>query len=181
MRHFRQPAFVCLAAFLVAGTCPLPTGALDFGPKTGAVLYGFQTRSAGGAGKTRWELSGGRAVLREAWYELEDFRLTLHLEDGSTAVLTSPRCRYDEAGGTASSPAPIQVVGDQLTLRGVGYDMLLDKKKLRIRSKVRMTIRRAIVPREILPGRTRKPAVSSPAAGPEAHPENAKPEDEGEK
>jgi hypothetical protein len=142
----------------------LSASARKFGPDTGVVLHGFQTRGAGGKNKTPWELSGAKATIREGFYELEDFKVILHLEDGSEAVLTSPACKYDESRGVAESNAPIRVESDAMTLEGIGYDVLLEEKKLRVRSNVRMTIRRE----GGLSGVLRESARSAPGSGNDA-------------
>lgn len=135
------------AVIVLAGILFLPlVSAFDFGAKTGAVLYGFQTRGITSKNNTQWVLSGARATIGKGWYQLEEFKLILHQENGEKIILTSPRCRYEEVAGVAESGAPIRVVGDNLSLQGVGYDILLGKRRLRIRSQVRMTIRRARKP-----------------------------------
>jgi len=117
--------------------------AVDFEGGDNVTLDGFETRGAGRDGKTEWVLHGGRARLRNGLYELNDIRLIVYLEEGDNqAEITSPRCVFDQARGIARSDAPLKVVSLDMTLEGEGYDLATDRKVLRIRSRVKMTVRK---------------------------------------
>ncbi len=117
--------------------------ALDFEGGQNITLDGFETRGASHEGKTEWVLNGAKARLRGGLYELDDIRLIVYLENGDKAEITSPRCVFDQARGIARSDAPLKVVSQDMTLEGEGYDLATERKVLRIRSRVRMTVRKA--------------------------------------
>ncbi len=105
------------------------------------VLKGFQTRGQDANGNTSWDMSGDQATVRGALHTLEAVRLRLYLENGTTALITSPECLYNQATGLIESPAALKVESRQMTLEGVGYDVLTTEKKLRIRGNVHMKLR----------------------------------------
>ncbi len=104
------------------------------------VLSGFKTRGCREDGRLQWELQGATATLRRGLAELSDVLLTFHLEDGRTAVVSSPKCMFNQGTKIGKSTAPIHVQSRTVVLDGVGYDILANKQKLHIRSKVRMCI-----------------------------------------
>jgi hypothetical protein len=109
--------------------------AIDFRGAQTVTLDGFETR---GTGKAQWELYGKTARLHGGLYELDSIRLVVYREDGSRATITSPKCTFDPTKRVAFSDAPIKVVSEGMTLEGVGYDFAIDRKRLRIRSQVKM-------------------------------------------
>ena len=125
---------------LLLGLSVVP--AVDLGGQQTVTLNGFETRGAGHDGKTEWVLHGDKARLRGGLYELDDIRLIVYLGGGNQAEITSPRCVFDQARAIARSDAPLKVVSQEMTLEGEGYDLATDRKILRIRSRVKMTVRK---------------------------------------
>lgn len=136
-----NPFPLALLVCLFLGLSALP--AFDFEGSQAITLDGFETRGASHEGKTEWVLNGAKARLRGGLYELDDIRLIVYLEDSSQAEITSPRCVFDQARGIARSDAPLKVVSQDMTLTGEGYDLATERKVLRIRSRVKMTVRKA--------------------------------------
>ena len=130
-------AIVCILA--LAGPA---LAAFDLGTDTGITMQGFRTQGQGANGTT-WSLYGAKAVIRGKLYELRDIVVVMQTADGRRTTIRSPECVYKQATELIESDAPVHVVGDDLDLRGVGYDILLASKKLRIRDKVSMTVRGA--------------------------------------
>ena len=116
--------------------------AFDFEGGHTVTLVGFETRGAGKDGKEEWQLHGEKARLRGGLYQLDRIRLVVHLENNRRATVTSPKCMFDQTRGIAHSDAPLHVVSEEMTLEGVGYDIAADRKVLRIRSQVKMTVRK---------------------------------------
>lgn len=138
-RTTNSSALITLLSLLLGVSALL---AIDFEGGENVTLDGFETRGAGRDGKTEWVLHGGTARLRGGLYELNDIRLIVYLEGGNQAEITSPRCVFDQARGIARSDAPLKVVSQDMTLEGEGYDLATDRKVLRIRSRVKMTVRK---------------------------------------
>jgi len=116
--------------------------AFDFEGGHAVTLVGFETRGTSKDGKEEWQLHGEKARLRGGLYQLDRIRLVVHLENNSRATVTSPKCVFDQTRGIAHSDAPLHVVSEEMTLEGVGYDIAADRKVLRIRSQVKMTLRK---------------------------------------
>lgn len=140
----RNPTYIVfrLAAVVTVGLSLHVLTALDFEGAQTITLDGFETRAVNPDGKTEWELRGQTAKLRGGLYDLSDIRLAVHLEDGRRVDLASPRCTFDHARGIVRSDAPLEVVSADMALAGVGYDLAIDRNILRIRSQVRMTLRK---------------------------------------
>ena len=101
----------------------------------------FTTRGVREDGTRNWAISGGSAVVRGPLAEVSKVRVILHVHDGGEAVITSPKCVYNQNTGIARSDAPIHVASRELTLDGVGYDISLHEQQLRVRSGVHMKLR----------------------------------------
>lgn len=142
MRNRNQSTFPVLALFLAAALLAVGLAALDLEGAYNIILDGFETRAVDPEGKSQWEIRGVKAKLRGGLYDLEDIRLIVHLESGRQVNITSPHCIFDQARGIASSEAPLKVVSEDMTLAGVGYDLAAARKVLRIRSQVKMTLRK---------------------------------------
>jgi hypothetical protein len=134
-----QPYVAALLACLLALVLP----ALDFQGGQTVTLSGFQTRGTDDDGKAQWELHGKTARLRGGLYRLDTIQLVVYLEDGDRVTITSPRCIFDQARGIARSDAPIKVVSEEMTLEGEGYDFDINRKLLRVRSRVKMKLKKA--------------------------------------
>ena len=106
-------------------------------------LSEFRTQG-GSAGPNRpaWELHGGQAAVSGAIVKMKDLRLTFHLEGADKAVMTSPRCTFNQTEKTAHSGAPIRVESSYFTLTGEGYDLRAEKQRLLVRRNVHLTMHR---------------------------------------
>lgn len=130
-----------LVSLLLAWT---PAHAFDFGKGELAILENFCTR--GGKGQSgssvdTWELRGSKAVVRGRTYALKTVRLSMAAKDGRVFVVTSPNCVFDQDTGVARSEAPVRIVGEDATIDGVGYDVSMAQRRVRIRSSVHITLR----------------------------------------
>jgi hypothetical protein len=137
----RAGHIILVAWLLTGGQVFAAAPGLEVVPGRVVTLEDFQTRGTRDDG-SRWELYGKHAEVAGALANIRDVRLTFYFADGKTAVVTSPRCDFDQAAGTGASDAPIHVVSQTLRLDGVGYDLLLDKQVIHIRSAVEMRLRR---------------------------------------
>ncbi len=120
----------------------LSLSAFDMRPGVSLTMTGFRTR--GGSredGGTDWEIKGARAVVRGVLAELEKLELTFFLREGETATITSPRCSFNQADEVGRSDAPIKLESRTMKLEGVGYDILVNEHRVRVRSNVKMRIR----------------------------------------
>jgi len=134
---------VCWFAVLFAGLVALVvcTG-FDFASIQQVKLSDFKSRGCNEDGKLSWELWGASAEVRGPKAQLEKVRLTFYLKDGERVLLTSPRCSFNQATQIGKSDEAIHVESQVMTLDGVGYDVLAETHKVRIRSNVRMIIKR---------------------------------------
>jgi len=124
--------------------CAAATGlGFDFGPGARLTMSGFQTKGRHDDGGVAWTLNGGKATVKGVLVEMEKVRLTFLFRDGEAVLITSPRCSFNQTTEAGQSDAPIHVEGKTIRLDGVGYDIWTEKQKLRVRSQVRMVIRRA--------------------------------------
>ena len=155
------------AALLAAVLAAFVLTAADFEGGHTVTLDGFETRGTDEDGKAEWELHGQKARMKGGLYHLADIRLVVHLEQDRQATVTSERCVFDQSRGIAHSDAPLHVVSEEMSLDGVGYDIATDRKVLRVRSQVRMKVRKlgaGMSPDEIflpLGGRIAKPAAKT--------------------
>jgi len=138
----------------------MPGRGLDF-QQPGAVIHlqQFKTQGRGERGQ-RWFLEGQSAVIRGTVYELSG--VTLRLETGAdrTAVIQAQACTYYQDSGLIESAAPVHVESDGIILDGIGFDMLMAERRLRVREAVRMELVRADGDLEaVLPTRSAAPAA----------------------
>ena len=103
----------------------------------------FRMKENNEDGSPHWRLAGAEAVLDGPVVEMKKVELTLFLDDGQQALITSPRSTFDRDARTVSSDAPVRVVSDSLRLDGVGYDIPADRQRIYVRSNVHMVIRDA--------------------------------------
>jgi len=141
----------------------------------GAVIHlqQFKTQGRGERGQ-RWFLEGQSAVIRGTVYELSGVTLRLETGEDRTAVIQAQACTYYQDSGLIESAAPVHVESDGIILDGIGFDMLMAERRLRVREAVRMELVRAGEDLEaVLPTH---PAAPAAPAGPD---DNAKKQAEG--
>lgn len=107
----------------------------------GMVMSGFRTRSAESDDSSGWELSGDEAVIRGEIASLSGFELTIRIPGRETLLVTSPQCDFDRTRKIGTSSESLDVRSTSMRLQGIGYDLLLDQQKLKLRSGVKMRIR----------------------------------------
>lgn len=116
-------------------------GVAEFAPeRAGLSIEHFITRGVANQGGSPWHLEGKRAVIRGSQADLQDARLTFITQNKEPVVITSPRFAFDRLTKSGHSDGPIHVDHRQLTLDGMGYDILTDSQVLHIRNQVRMRI-----------------------------------------
>ncbi len=110
----------------------------------GAVIHlqQFKTQGRGERGQ-RWFLEGQSAVIRGTVYELSGVTLRLETGPDRTAVIQAQACTYYQDSGLIESAAPVHVESDGVILDGIGFDMLMAERRLRVREAVRMELVRA--------------------------------------
>ena len=118
--------------------------AFDLNHVQHVTLEDFRSRGCHENGKGSWELHGAKAEVRGPRVQLEGVDLLFHLEDGEKVRLTSPACSFNQATQMGESDEPIHVQSQTFVLDGVGYDVLANTHRIRIRSKVRMVIKRKV-------------------------------------
>jgi hypothetical protein len=117
----------------------LACAGIDFQQGAVVTLQGFKTQGRAENG-ARWRLQGESAVIRGAVYELVGVTVHLDLEDGRTAKITSRACVYHQDSGLVESHDAVRMESGETSLYGVGFDMLMSERRLRVRDEVRMEI-----------------------------------------
>jgi len=117
----------------------LPCHGLEFQAGTVVNLRQFKTQGHAEEGG-RWYLDGQSAVIRGAVYELTGVVVRFEDSNGKTAVVRSQACTYYQDSGLVESNAAVRVESGDITLDGVGFDMLMAERRLRIRDAVRMEV-----------------------------------------
>jgi hypothetical protein len=117
--NFLLPALALLLACLPADAGK-PKGPSDNGRLT---MSDFRTRGVTSDGK-QWMLRGGNAVKEGSFVRMDDVELTITSTDGEKVVITSPKCIFNPQTKVCSSDAPLHVTSRQVTVDGVGYDVL---------------------------------------------------------
>jgi hypothetical protein len=112
---------------------------LDLQQGTAVTLRGFRTQGRAENG-ARWRLRGESAVIRGTTYELTGVSMDLDLEDGRTAKITSRACVYHQDSGLVESQDAVRMESGETSLDGVGFDILLSERRLRVRDQVKMVI-----------------------------------------
>jgi hypothetical protein len=130
---------MCRAAATVWAACALACVGIDLQQGAVITLQGFKTQGRAENG-ARWRLQGESAVIRGAVYELVGVTVDLDLEDGRTAKITSRACVYHQNSGLVESRDAVHMESGGSSLDGVGFDMLLSERRLRVRDAVRMEI-----------------------------------------
>lgn len=102
----------------------------------------FVMRGRDEQGRESWELHGEHATMQGTIVQIEGLDLQLFTANGSSVTrVLSPHCTFNKTTRTGQSPAHLRVVNDNMTLEGMGYDLLADQQKLKVRSEVTMWIR----------------------------------------
>lgn len=159
-----------LAALLTAAALPLRQAHADGDALSGVasgrlIMEDFRTRGMTDDGKTTWILFGKQAQLEGNVVHLQDAELTFRTEK-DTVVITTPACTFDRTTRAGQSDAPLHVRNPQVTVDGVGYDILAGQQQLHIRSQVVMRIKteKGILDRALPPAGGNSPAAEAPPA-----------------
>ncbi len=105
----------------------------------------FHTQGMAPDGKVAWELDGESADLQGKVVELSSFTARIAQEDGRDARLKSTSCRFLQSLKEVKSDAPLELVAPGLFATGIGYDIYVEKKIVRIRSTVRIVLQRKVL------------------------------------
>ena len=92
-----------------------------------------------------WKLFGKSAEVSANITDVRSIKIQIKLKDGVAYNLSSHSARYVNALHEIKSSAPILLDSEGLKASGIGYDVFLDKKILRIRSNVKIDIERTRV------------------------------------
>ena len=131
--------FLCLLACSILGAS-LFCVAKDLPISNHSKIKSFQTMGTDEAGNRLWLLQGSEAVIIGNDYCIKDLSL-IYYKDGDEIHLRSPLCYFDEAKGVGKSKSKITVTTADLTMSGVGYDFMVSKQRLHIRSKAHIIIK----------------------------------------
>lgn len=122
-RLLRNTLPALLAALLLAAVPAIAgkqKGPSDNGRLT---MSDFRTQGVTSDGK-QWVLRGGNAVKEGSFVRMDNVELTITSQDGEKVVISSPKCLFNPQTKVCSSDAPLHVTSRQLTVDGVGYDVL---------------------------------------------------------
>lgn len=128
-------------ALAVLALAALALGGAELDQNGTVTLRGFRTQGRSEDG-TRWFLEGREAVVRGTVFDVSGAVMRLVSEDGRTARITADQCRYYQESGLVESEAPVRVDTGDVALAGVGFDVLVAERRLRIRNAVRMEVPR---------------------------------------
>ena len=111
----------------------------------------FRTQGLDGDGRLVWQLSGESADFRGSVTDLKDanarivnlnnIRTVIHTTAGKTFTLTSTSCHVLLALGELKSDSAIEFTSDGIKGTGIGYDIDLEHKVVRLRTTVRFVIK----------------------------------------
>ena len=96
-------------------------------------------------GAADWQLFGKSAEVSANITDVRNIRILLKIKDGVVYNVSSHSARYVNALREIKSSAPLLVESEGLKASGIGYDVFLDKKVLRIRSNVKIDVERTKV------------------------------------
>ena len=116
-------------------------------------LGSFRTRGMTADGKGSWKLVGGTAVTEGNLVDLGNAELTFVTDTKETILITTPVCAFNRLNKTANSEAPLRVTHRQMTMDGVGYDLLAEQQEIHIRSQAKTRI----LPEKPVDGQVVKP------------------------
>ena len=160
--NFSLLALVLLLAGLSDAWAATPPAGSRAAADSGRMTLGsFRTRGVTADGKGSWKLVGGNAVTQGNLVNLGNAELTFITDAKETIVITTPVCAFNRLNRTGNSEAPLRVTHRQMTVDGVGYDILAEQQELHIRSQVTMKL----VPEKPAPGK--KTAKTTPPPAPE--------------
>jgi len=138
--RLRAFALACGCAVLASLVALTPwSAAIELQQGTVVTLRSFRTQGRGENG-ARWFLDGEQAVIRGPVVDLTRATVRLETEDGRTVRITSEQCTYHQESGLLESAAAVRVESGEAVLAGVGFDMLMPERRLRIRDAVRMEL-----------------------------------------
>lgn len=113
------------------------------GPGQEATVKNFHTQSLLKDGKYSWMLDGRDAVANGNLLELKNFALVFLPDNGQEYDVTSSECRFLYSLREVKSDAAIQIKSTGISASGIGYDIHLDKRMVRIRTTVKIVIQRS--------------------------------------
>lgn len=102
----------------------------------------FHTQGLDDTGKAAWSLNGGEAEVRGNVTEMNNIRANFIMEGGKNIIINSPSCRFMHNLRELKSDAPLTLTAEGITATGIGYDVYLDSRLLRIRSTVKIIVKR---------------------------------------
>ncbi len=91
-------------------------------------------------GEDSWILYGNHAIMRGDEVDIDGVDLHFIMDDKSNVRVLSPQCTFNQFTRVGKSESEIKVVGENMKLTGVGYNLLADRQKLMIKSRVQMWI-----------------------------------------
>ena len=157
------PSRALRAAVALWAAAALACAGIDLQQGAVVTLRGFRTQGRGEGG-ARWRLQGESAIIRGAVYELTGVIVDLDMEDGRTARLTSRACVYHQDSGLVESHDAVHLESGGTTLDGVGFDMVMSERRLRVLDAVRMEIAEAGVSLDSFGPAAGEPARVAPEA-----------------
>lgn len=105
-------------------------------------LSRFHTNGLDAKGRMAWTLDGAAAEVRGSLTFIRDFQASITPEEGRPFQLSSAQCRFMHNLREVKSDSPLLVESDGLRASGIGYDIYLDRRIVRIRSAVKIVIKR---------------------------------------
>ena len=113
----------------------------------------FRTQGLDGEGRLVWQLSGESADFRGSVTDLKDanarivnlknIKTIIHTNAGQKFTLTSTSCQVLLALGELKSDSAIEFTSEGIMGTGIGYDIDLEHKIVRLRTTVRFVIQQS--------------------------------------
>ena len=132
---------ILLALFLLA-FLPCVSAQSILGSSMTVRVDGFSTMGRTPDGMVAWELRGKFAEITANITDVRDYQLFLRREKGPLYKIRSYKCRYINALHEIKSSAPVFLESEGIVASGIGYDLFLDSHVLRIRSNVKIDVKR---------------------------------------
>lgn len=141
----RPRAFItaCALGLMAVGSAPSqPAGETQ-------TVTGFRVPSYDRDGNMTSQIFGDSArLLPDGAVDVVELRMEFYAVDGQTATnrqvemrITSPRCLYHRASGTATSDAPVRIARDNMVVTGVGFQWFGASERLEIYSNAKVVLK----------------------------------------
>jgi len=102
----------------------------------------FRTRGQSGSDGSTWVMEGKDARTTSKLTRLKHFKVIFEQVNGKRWLLRSSSCNFMHTLREAKSDSAITLESEGIKASGIGYDIFLEQRIVRIRSTVKMVVRR---------------------------------------